>query len=190
MTSLNGMPATKKPGRSMTFTIVPLPGASTVVCVRSHFAFSSCALRRLELRLRRLHLRLRRRDLRLHLGDRREVALDATGELLAHLLLGCARRRQLRGELVDVGLRLLEIEAIAGAGRDELGVLLDARARQLERRRQRTDLPRRRFNCSFNCRSPDCASASRACTSASRCRSAPTRASSDASFASSECTSF
>ncbi len=35
-------------------------------------------LRRLDLRLRRLYLRLRRRDLRLHLGDRREVALDAT----------------------------------------------------------------------------------------------------------------
>ena len=143
MTSLNGMPATKKPGRSMTLTIVPLPGASTVVCDRSHFAFSSCARVVSQLRLRRLDLRLGRRDLRLHLGDRRELALDAAGELLAHLLLGRARRRQLRGELVDVGLRLLEIEAIAGAGGDELGVLLDARARQLQRRGQRTDLPGR-----------------------------------------------
>ena len=82
------------------------------------------------------YLRLGRGDLRSHLGNRGQLALDAAGELFANLLLGCARRRQLRGELVDVGLRLLEVEAIAGAGRDELGVLLDARARQLQRRRE------------------------------------------------------
>ena len=123
MTSLNGMPATKKPGRSITLTIVPLPGASTVVCDRSHCAFSSCACVVSTCACDTLHLRLRRRDLRLHLRHRRQIAVDAAGELLADLLFGGARRRQLRGELVDVGLRLLEIEAIAGAGRDEFGVL-------------------------------------------------------------------
>ena len=123
---VEGMPATKKPGRSITFTIVPLPGATTVVCVRSHRAFSSWARVVSTCACDDLHLRLRRGDLRLDLRDGREVAVDPAGELLPHLLLGRARRGDLRGQLVDVGLRLLEIEAVAGAGGGELGVLRDA----------------------------------------------------------------
>ena len=49
ITSLNGM-ATKNPGRSITFTIVLLPGATTVVCDSSQRAVSSCA-RGIDLRL-------------------------------------------------------------------------------------------------------------------------------------------
>ena len=161
-------------------------GREHVVCVRSQRALSSCARVVSTCACGHLHLRLGRGDLRLDLRDRREVAVDAACELFAHLLLGRARRRKLRRQLVDVRLRLLEIEAIAGAGGDELGVLRDALARQVERRRKRRHLPVACFSCSRSWRSLDCASVSCACTSASRCRSAPTLASSAASFASSE----
>ncbi len=96
--------------------------------------------RRVDLRLRHPDLRLGRRDLCLDLGNRREVSVDAAGELFSHLLLGGARCRNLAGELVDVRLRLLEIEAIAGAGGDELGVLLHSHPGQIQRCRQRLHL--------------------------------------------------
>ena len=108
--------------------------------------------RRLDLRLRDLHLRLGGGDLRLDLRDRRQIAVDASRELFPDLLLGGARRGDLRGQLVDVGLRLLEIEAIAGPGRDQLGVLRDACLRQIERRRERRSPGRwPAFSCSCSC---------------------------------------
>ena len=110
--------------------------------------------RRVDLRLRDLHLRLRRGDLRLDLRDRREVAVDAAAELFLTCCSAPARR-ELRGQLVDVRLRLLEVEAVAGARRDELGVLRDALPRQIERRRQRRHLAVASFSCSFSCRSLD-----------------------------------
>ena len=69
-----------------------------------------------------------------------EVAVDAAGQLLPDLLLGGARRGDLRGQLDDVGLRLLEVEPVAGAGGGELGVLRHAAPRQFERRLQGGDL--------------------------------------------------
>ena len=99
--------------------------------------------RRLGLRLGDPHLRLRRGDLRLGARHRREVSLDPAGQLFPHLLLGRARRGDLRGQLVDVGLRLLQIEAVAGAGGGELRVLRDTLLRQFERGLQRGDLVRR-----------------------------------------------
>ena len=161
MTSLNGMPATKKPGRSITFTIVPLPGATTVVCSRSQRAFSSLARVVSTCACGDQHLRLGGGDLRLDLRDCRQIAFDAPGELFPDLLLGRARRGDLRGQLVDVGLRLLEIEAIAGAGRDQLGVLRDALSAPVRARpaATRTWLVAW-LSCSFSCRSLDCASGS------------------------------
>ena len=143
MTSLNGMPATKKPGRSITFTIVPSAGATHGRLFQIPAGVLELGARRLDLRLRDPHLRLRRGDLRLGPRHRREVTLDAAGELFPDLLLGGARRGDLRGELVDVGLRLLQIEAVAGAGGGELGVLGDALPGEFERGLQRGDLVRR-----------------------------------------------
>ena len=57
---------------------------------------------------------------------------------------GCARSRSCAVELGEVGLRLLEVEAVAGAGCDELAVLLDALARQRELRAATSRDPRAR----------------------------------------------
>ena len=191
ITSLNAMPVTKKPGRSITFTIVPLPGATTVVCSRFQRAFSSwarvvstCAW---ATRICACAVVI----CALTPATAREVALDPAGQLFPHLLLGGARRGDLRGELVDVGLRLLEVEAVAGAGGGELGVLRHAFPGQFERRLQRGDLVRRLVELFVQLRArPTAASGRRVSTSPSRARSAPTFASSDTSCASSARTSL
>jgi hypothetical protein len=61
---------------------------------------------------------------------------------LPHVGLVRLSRGDLRGELLHVGLRLLQIEAGAGAGGGQLGVLRDALLRQFERRLKRADLLR------------------------------------------------
>ena len=100
-------------------------------------------------------------------------------------------RRHLRGELVDVGLRLLEIETIAGAGGDELGVLLNALARQLEGCRQRIDLSRGLVQLLVQLALAGLRVGQPGLHfGRARWRSAPTFASSDASCASSDRTSF
>ena len=127
------MPATKKPGRSITFTIVPLLGARTVVWSRFQRAFSSSARVVSTCARATCTCACAVAICALALRHRREVALDPARQLFPHLLLGRARRGDLRGELVDVGLCLLEIETVAGTGGDELGVLRDALLGQFER---------------------------------------------------------
>ena len=77
----------------------------------------------IHLRLRDTHLCQGGGHLRLDLRDGRKIPVHAAAEFFAHLLLGGARRRDLPRQLVDARLRLLEIEAVARTGRDELGVL-------------------------------------------------------------------
>ena len=111
---------------------MPSAGATTVVWSRFQRAFSSWARVVSACALDDPHLRLSRGDLRLGSRHCRELPFDPTGQLLPHLLLGRARRDDLRGELVDVCLRLLQIEAIPGAGGGEFRVLRHTFHRQFE----------------------------------------------------------
>ena len=186
------MPATKKPGRSITFTIVPLPGATTVVCDRSQRAVSSCARVVSTCASDTFTCACAVAICALTCATVASSPLTRPSSFSLDLLLGRARRGDLRRQLVDVRLRLLEVEAVARAGRHELGVLrrracAPARAR---RSASPTWLGRLRSTARSTAarsiaRRPACA-----CASASRSRSAPTFASSAASRASSECTSF
>ena len=99
----------------MTFTIVPLPGATTVVCKRSHLAVSSCARVVAADAWETLTCAAAVAICALTCGDRCQVPVDATAQFLAHLLFVGARRGNLTGQLVDAGLRLFEIEAVARA---------------------------------------------------------------------------
>ena len=64
------------------------------------------------------------------------VAIFPVIAMAALLLLLGARAGELRGQLLDVRFGLLEVEPVAGARRCELGILRDALAREIERRRQ------------------------------------------------------
>ncbi len=98
--------------------------------------------RLLEVPLRVLELRADLRDLRVL--RRRPCAPSFCCDLLRRrdrLRFGRLRLRLLRCaplraglQLGEVRLRLLEVEAVAGAGRDELAVLLDALAREVQPR--------------------------------------------------------
>ena len=131
------MPVTKKPGRSITFTIVPSAGATTVVCSRFQRAFSSWARVVSTCAWATRTCACAVAICALAPATVARSPLTRPDSFSLHLLLGRARRGNLRGELADVGLRLLQIEAIAGAGGGELRVLRHPLLGQFERGLQR-----------------------------------------------------
>ena len=133
ISSAIAVPPEKKPGRSITFTIGAVAGRHDGRLCQIITGVLELGARRLDLRLRDPQLRLSRGDLRLDSGYRREVAADPARQLFSDLLLGRTRRGNLRGELDDVRLRLLQIEAIPGAGRGEFRVLCHPFLGQFER---------------------------------------------------------
>ena len=125
ITSLNGIPADEeaRPQQHVDHRAVAGRAARSSASgptARSRAAPASCRPAPAD----DLDLRLRRRDLRLDLARRwRDRRLTRPAELLPDCCSAARAAADLRRELADVGLRLLEIEAVAGAGRHQLGVL-------------------------------------------------------------------
>ena len=72
------------------------------------------------------------------------LALDAQAGLRPDLRLVGHGRAELRVQIAEIGLRLFEVEAVAGAGGGQLAVLLHARLRELDPRANRGRVPLRR----------------------------------------------
>ncbi len=91
----------------------------------------------------------------LDLRDRGDVAAHRRGQLRPDLRLVGDGRAELRLEVAEVGLGLLEVEAVAGTGGRELTVLLHARLRELDPRADRGRVAAcADRNCSRNCSPP------------------------------------